>query len=406
MVFSDFFQTPAAVVAASASGRLDVLGGIADYSGALVLQMPIDQKTTVRIALRNDAQIRIFSTHESAVFKTDTAIFLKYLDYQILGEAVRKLPNGDWASYVLGCYAILVLERKVALVGLDFFVDSDIPVGKGLSSSAALEVATLKALQQLFDLTFEGTQLPTLAQRVENQFVGAPCGLMDQLACYFGKPNHLLPIVCQPDLVQSPVAIPQGVQLYSIDSGVRHAVGGAPYGEVRTAAFMGKTIINQTCHGVDYLCNISPETFENQHAMLLPARILGADFLQQYGSINDPVSVVCPHTIYQVRVCTQHPIYENRRVKLFLERLQKLDEERLAKDKSYRQTQLAALGSLMYAAHASYSACGLGHPKTDAIVQHVREASVDAGQYGAKITGGGSGGTVCVLAYQVPPTFW
>lgn len=402
MNFSDFFQTPAAVVTASSAGRLDVMGGIADYSGALVLQMPIAEQTSVRVAPRNDGQIRIYSTHEDTVFEINTAIFLEILDYQTLGEAVRHLPNGDWAAYVLGCYAILVFERRVPSVGLDFFVDSNVPVGKGLSSSAALEVATLKALQQLFDLTFDGTQLPTLAQRVENHFVGAPCGLMDQLACYFGKPKHLLPIVCQPDLVQSPVAIPRGMQFFGVDSGVRHAVGGASYGEVRTAAFMGKAIINQSDPTVAYLCNISPETFEKQYEKLLPTAILGADFLQKYGPINDAVSAIDPQKMYQVRVCAQHPIYENRRGQLFLEKLLQIDEARLAQDKPYRHAQLSALGSLMYAAHASYSACGLGHAKTDAIVQQVRDASVDAGQYGAKITGGGSGGTVCVLAYQAP----
>ncbi|TAF96375.1 MAG: GHMP kinase [Cytophagia bacterium] len=399
MTAATFFQNPAAAVAASAPGRLDVMGGIADYSGSLVLQMPVAEQTTVCIAPRADNQLRVYSTQAAEIFQTSTAIFEQNVDFQTLGKKVRQLPNGDWAAYVLGCYVWLVLEKRIPAVGLDFFVDSAIPVGKGLSSSAALEVATLKALQKLFQLTFNGTELPTLAQQVENQFVGAPCGLMDQLASYFGVPQHLLPIVCQPDLVQNPVAIPEGVQFYGLDSGVRHAVGGASYGDVRTATFMGKTIINQTLPTLRYLCQLSVKEFENQYINLLPTQLSGADFLQQYGSVNDPISQVEAQKMYQIKACTQHAVYENRRVELFLAQLRQLDKTQLAHNPTYRRAQLTALGAHMYASHQSYSACGLGHPKTDELVEQVRQAAPNAELYGAKITGGGSGGTVCVLAW-------
>jgi len=95
-------------------------------------------------------------------------------------------------------------EKGIPFSGADILIHSSVPIGKGVSSSAALEVATLKALGKTFNISFANTELPMLAQRVENLIVGAPCGLMDQLTSYFGEPRKLLPIVCQPDQIKPP----------------------------------------------------------------------------------------------------------------------------------------------------------------------------------------------------------
>ena len=115
----------------------------------------------------------------------------------------------------------------------------------GVSSSAAIEVATLRALEDLSGLRLPGLALAHLAQKVENEFVGAPCGLMDQLTSAYGVPGALLPILCRPDLLEAPVRLPRGVVAVGWPSGVRHAVTASPYGTARTAAFMGKWIVEK-----------------------------------------------------------------------------------------------------------------------------------------------------------------
>jgi L-arabinokinase len=203
-------------------------------------------------------------------------------------------------------------------------------------------------------------------------------------------------------------AIPDEVAFWGLDSGVRHAVTGADYSSVRVGAFMGYRIVaemaglkvNAGASGfaaqVDdprwggYLANITPSEFEQHYAAQLPKRIEGADFLSRYKCTTDTVTRVDPERSYAVRVPTAHPIYEHHRVRLFAESLRgEINEERM---------KLA--GELMYQSHASYSACGLGSAATDRIIELARAAGPRQGIYGAKITGGGSGGTVAFLGHR------
>jgi L-arabinokinase len=267
----------------------------------------------------------------------------------------------------------------------------------------------MKALSQTFSLSFQNTELPTLAQQVENQIVGAPCGLMDQLTSYFGVQGKLLPILCQPDIISTPVDIPWGISFIGIDSGVRHSVGGSSYGDVRCAAFMGYSIIlhslgvtkediKHSIHTRDfsklpfqgYLCNISVQAFERQFKSILPASMKGKDFLTLYGETIDGVTTVNPETEYAIYECTTHPVYENDRVYRFQNLLKAMP------DGVNAESVAVSLGALMYQSHESYSRCGLGSERTDEIVNRLK-ALRPQGVFGAKITGGGSGGTVCAL---------
>jgi L-arabinokinase len=136
-----------------------------------------------------------------------------------------------------------------------------------------------------------------------------------------------------------------------------------------------------------YLANLAPDEFEREFAAHLPAQMQGGEFLQRYHGITDTVTTVQPTRSYPVYHATRHPIDEHARVRRFAELLQ-----------SWRDVaQAEELGQLMYASHASYSACGLGSAGTDALVELARAAGHCKGLYGAKITGGGSGGTVAIL---------
>jgi L-arabinokinase len=396
------------------------MGGIADYSGALVLQMPLRERSTVSVTLRTDGLVRV-RTAEPLVsppsFELPYAQLLPpsgQVDYAYARARLRQHPGGDWAAYVVGCLLGLQKELDLAITGADFWVSSQVPVGKGVSSSAALEVATLRALEMAYQVRLPGTQLARLAQAVENQVVGAPCGLMDQLASCFGEPGQLLPILCQPDRLQPLVPLPPDVHFVGIDSGVRHAVSGASYTQVRVAAFMGYSFIASQLGyptaqlrsflgagqrgllpGEGYLANVPLAHFERQWLPHLPEVLRGADFLAAHGPTIDPATEVQPDQTYPVRAATAHPVREHVRVKRFIELLSQWPTGAVQ-----QAAQLKQLGQLMYAAHAGYASCGLGNPRTDELVAAVQTAqSQGLPLYGAKITGGGSGGTVCVLAH-------
>lgn len=403
-------------VEGSAHGRLDVMGGIADYSGSLVLQMPIQEKTIVRLKLRSDNISTFTSTTESREVLNANANLKDFsldgaINYTFAQARLKELKESSWIAYVLGCALVLQKEKQLDFKGADFIIQSSIPLGKGVSSSASIEIATMKALQQAFDLKFSGTELPRLAQRVENLIVGAPCGLMDQLSCYFAKPKTLLPILCQPDKLQEAITIPEDLHFIGIDSGVRHFVGASSYTDVRCAAFMGYTIIAQLAGATaseikkaihlndfsplpysGYLCNISVDEFEERFKGELPDRLSGKEFLSQYGESIDQLTKIELLKQYHVKVCTEHPVYENDRVRRF----KKIMEDYRSLGNSEQKINIEKLGQLMYQSHESYSICGLGSERTDEIINLSKKYPRIAG---AKITGGGSGGTVCLLAF-------
>jgi len=287
-------------------------------------------------------------------------------------------------------------------------ISSRVPSGKGVSSSAALEVATMQAVTAAFDIPIEGRETALLCQMVENLVVGAPCGVMDQMTSACGQANRLLAVLCQPAEIRGLIAIPEEIGFWGLDSGIRHSVSGADYGSVRAGAFMGYRIlaalaglkVTETKPGVTvriddsrwggYLSNVTPSEFEQDYAMQLPQRIGGAEFLERYQGTTDPLTRIDPQGNYAVRVPTAHAIYEHHRVRVFAELLESLRG-------NPRERSLELLGELMYQSHASYSACGLGTAGTERLVELVRATGRGQGLYGAKITGGGSGGTVAVL---------
>jgi L-arabinokinase len=400
---------------ASAPGRLDVMGGIADYSGSLVLQMPITQQTNVQLTLRDDYQCYIKSKISSGELLTVHVDYRDYLhnqrvDYTFAQNQFNRNKSDAWIAYIIGCALVLQKENNIDFKGADFHISSDVPLGKGVSSSASVEVASMKALTDAFGVELAGTRLPILAQRVENLVVGAPCGLMDQLASYFGEKNKLLPILCQPDKIEKPISLPSDIYFIAIDSGVRHSVAGASYGDVRCAAFMGYSIIAQSL-GISiqemyeakashdfshlpfqgFLCNITVKQLEDSFLQQLPIAMTGKEFLDHHEVSIDHATTIDPKKNYQVRQCASHPVYEHDRVHRFKEYLLALNE---LPSTANKKVLLQNMGELMHQSHESYSRCGLGSDRTDEIVAMAKKAS---GVYGAKITGGGNGGTVCLL---------
>jgi galactokinase len=397
---------------ARAPGRLDVMGGIADYSGSLVLQLPIQEATLVALQKDDLRELQILSLYageneRTNLFRMPLADFendRQPITYAEARAYFRRDANRSWAAYVAGAFLVLMRERDLQFMqGARILVDSAVPEGKGVSSSAAIEVAVFNAILAAFGLEFEPREIALLCQKVENEVVGAPCGVMDQMTAECGEANRLLALLCQPAELQGGRSLPDAVGVWGIDSGIRHSVGAGDYGSVRTGAFMGYRIlaelagldIVETTEGMvrviddrwhGYLANLTPAEFQRYEAHL-PEQISGAEFLARYQGITDQVTRVQPQKKYAVRIPTAHPVYENAHVQRFAELLREPLTER----------ELSEMGRLMLESHASYSACGLGSSGTDLLVELVQSAGEAQGLYGAKITGGGSGGTVAII---------
>ncbi|GAQ77636.1 galactokinase [Klebsormidium nitens] len=442
------------LVVARAPGRLDVMGGIADYSGSLVLQMPIKEAAHVALQRSDPAKAVLWKhtiarqkakgrypqaalhvvsfgadkTNRSPTFDLDLADLLdpatgQPLEYAAARALFERDPSQRWAAYVAGTVLVLMREKGLRCGdSLAILVQSAVPEGKGVSSSAAVEVATMTAVAAAFDLSIPPAELAALCQLVENAVCGSPCGIMDQMASCCGHAGKLLALVCQPARVLGHVDIPPHIALWGVDSGIRHAVTGADYGSVRVGAFMGKRLIQEAAHGeaagvatrdtgdadgddglasaahgdaqLEYLVNVPPHRYEALYAPLLSEEMTGHEFVARYGSHHDPVTSIAADKTYPVRAPTAHPIYEHFRVAAFSELMRAPPSA----------AQLRMLGELMFQSHTSYGRCGLGSDGTDRLVGLVQGLAGDssgatpaAGLYGAKITGGGSGGTVCVL---------
>jgi L-arabinokinase len=405
----DLFDSDAELWVARAPGRLDLMGGIADYSGSLVLELPIAEAAFVALQRDDSRRIRIVTLARTesrdAVFEMSLDNFERDgapLDY----DEARKLFQGPthWAAYVAGAFLVLMREQDWQFQqGARILLASKVPEGKGVSSSAAVEVAAMSAVATAFGLELAPRDLALLSQKVENAIAGAPCGVMDQMTAVSGVEGKLLALLCQPAEIQETIDLPDDLAVWGLEAGERHSVGGADYASVRAGAFMGYRIIAELAglktEAVDgvvkvedgiwggYLANVTPFEFESSYAEHIPERLAGDDFLKQYGGTTDEITRVNPVLDYPVRNPTAHAVYEHSRVRAFVGLLRGPASAR-------RNEQL---GKLMYQSHASYSACGLGSAGTDLLVNLVRESGVRSGLYGARITGGGSGGTVAIL---------
>ena len=236
--------------------------------------------------------------------------------------------------------------------------------------------------------------------------VGAPCGIMDQMTSALGQPDALLALLCQPAEVQGFVPLPPSIGFWGIDSGIRHAVSGSDYTSVRTGAFMGYRMIAEaaglqtTARSADgvcaiddsrwggYLANLTPEEFDRDFASRpspddarrrvsrgdMAARPTGSLGWTRAGPTRSASRRLIRFT--STHGCGGSPSCSRA---------------------NPDEPALQEMGELMYGSHASYSACGLGSDGTDLLVELVRQAGPAAGLFGAKITGGGSGGTVAIL---------
>ncbi|HYM07748.1 MAG TPA: galactokinase family protein [Terriglobales bacterium] len=405
----DFFEPGRPVFIGRSPGRLDLMGGNVDYTGGLVFEATIREATWAAVQLRADSRI-VFWNPQMSERRWRARVEFD-LDALADENAVRRIVNADpgrrWTAYVLGLFYLL-RQRYPSGVhsGANVYISSEVPLNKGVSSSAAVEVAVMKPAARAYGIDLHGIELAEACQWVENVIAESACGIMDQAAAVLGDEGYVLPLLCQPCRPRPLVRLPEALRCWAVDSGVSHAVTGIEYEAARAAAFMGYKLIcdweglpvtrdsnSRIPRFTDprwcgYLSNLTPSLFRSKYELRLHERMPGSEFLRGGQVHPDPFTSVRHEIHYRVRNCTRYAVEENHRIQLFVE---------LARGAAGGPSEDAfrLMGDLMYQSHYSYSECGLGNEATDLLVDLVRQDG--NGLYGAKVTGGGAGGTVAVL---------
>ncbi|MBB5786291.1 galactokinase [Jiangella mangrovi] len=320
----------------SAPGRVNLIGEHTDYNGGFALPLAIPARTTARVRTRDDGVIVAASTAPG----TEPARFA-------VGSSPGEVTG--WAAYVAGVFWAL-RDAGHDVPGADVTIDSTVPSGAGLSSSHALEVAVAVTLNDLHGLGLDRTSLALLVQRAENHYVGAPTGTMDQMASLYGQDGHVILFDAQAMTAQPvPCDLPAaGLGLVVVDTRVHHDHVDGGYGARRATCEEAAALL-----GVRTLREVQGDAVD--------------DVL---GKLDDDVMVK------RVR----HVLTENARV---------LDTVALL-----RAGRAAETGPLLTASHASMrDDYEITVPEVDLAV----EAALDAGALGARMTGGGFGGSVIAL---------
>lgn len=317
----------------AAPGRVNLIGEHTDYAEGFVMPAAIDFATLAAISPRSDGKIVIYSEN----FNEERAFDAKQLPAR---------ASKDWSDYPLGVIEILAGQGN-RIPGFSLSLLSDVPLASGLSSSAALEVATAVAVCSLLGITYPGPELARLCQRAENEFVGANCGIMDQFISANGKEDHALLIDCR-DLSFKLAPIPPSVALVIANTMVKHSVAGGEYTTRRAEVEEAAAVIARHRPEVKFLRDATVEDLENWGGEMSPNALKRA----------------------------RHVITENTRTVAAAEALIKHD--------------LKELGRLMAEAHTSYSqdfeaSCA----EADTMVMLANRLP---GLIGARLTGGGFGG--------------
>jgi galactokinase len=327
-----------------APGRVNLIGEHTDYNDGFVLPMALDRETVAAAAPRSDRRLRAVSLDPSSLSPHAEA-----------GEVDLDAPTarrGSWLDYVEGTARVLE-ERFGAVPGADLLVMGDVPVGAGLSSSAALEMAIATALAALAGWTLDRRALALAGQAAEHRFVGTRCGIMDQLVSMLGQAGHALLIDCRSLEARRTPLHPDRASVLVFDSGVRHQHSSGEYNVRRAQCEEAASRLADVLPNVRALRDIAPDELE-RHARTLPEPLLKR---------------------------ARHVVTETDRTVLAASALSRGD--------------LSGFGRLMLASHRSLrDDFEVSVPELDALVQ----AAVSApGVFGARMTGGGFGGCTVAL---------
>ena len=314
-------------------GRVNILGEHTDYNDGFVLPAAIDKYIYVAISKRTDSRICLYSNEFGESFSCDV-------------KEVEKTPM-QWPNYILG--VVDQLQKKgILLTGFNLLIDGDIPIGAGMSSSAAVECAAIFAFNEIFNIGLSRIDLVPLAQKAEHVFAGVHCGIMDQFASMFGKKDQVIKLDCRSlDYEYVPLKL-DGYKVVLFNTNVKHNLASSEYNIRRQQCESGVAIINRQIPGVKSLRDVNME------------------MLEQYVEPVDPL-------VFQR---CKYVVLENERL--------------LGACDDLRKQDLKGLGQKMYQTHQGLSNLyEVSCKELDFLVEFVKR---QPGVAGARMMGGGFGG--------------
>ena len=341
--FSDVYAGQKPVIVSRASGRVELIGGHTDYNEGFVIAAAIDKSCWVGASKREDNRICFYSE-----------LFEEKHEFE-LSRDLQPSTKCKWANYGIGVAALL-LKEGVTLKGANLYIASDVPVGSGLSSSAALEVSLARAMIDIAEPEYKikPQRLARICQKAENIYANSPCGIMDQTVSIMGEKDHALFLDCRDVSIKSLPFESSNCCIMIFNSMVQHEVGGGEYGKRRTRCEQARDILKKKYPDVKALRDVDDAMLESVKERLEPVTFSRA----------------------------AHVIGENARV--------------LAAAESLKRNDVAGFGKLMSQSHCSArDLYEISCEETDFLAEQIRGCN---GSYGARIMGGGFGGAVVALA--------
>ena len=335
-----FGSEPEVVV--TAPGRVNLIGEHTDYNDGFVLPMAIERAIVVTASKRNDDKLALYSVD----FQSSVEVSLSKLE---------RTNDNRWSNYLKGV-AYVFLQNKFRISGANICIHGNVPIAAGLSSSAALEVASAVTFQSLFNLQISSLDLIKLAQQAETDFVGVQCGIMDQFISLMGQKNNALFLDCR-TLSYQFVPFPVGVKIIVFNTGVKRELASSAYNQRKSECEEAVRELSQYKSNINSLRNISLDEFKTYQEKLSPI----------------------------ISQRAMHVITENERVQKSVEAMKRND--------------LKELGKLMIESHMSLrDNYEVSCKELDSFVDIAIESE---GVYGARMTGAGFGGCgICLVDEQ------
>jgi galactokinase len=316
-IFEETFHAKASVQVKS-PGRINLIGEHTDYNEGFVLPAAIDRFGNVAAGKRDDNVISLYAQEFNEAFEVELS-------------AIRPIKD-SWTNYVLGVVDQLV-KRQLPISGFNMVVSGDVPVGAGLSSSAAIECAVCVALNEVFNLRLPKLEIAKICLYAEHTYPGVNCGIMDQFASVFGKKDHALKLDCRSLEYEEEPLVLEGFKIVLLNTNVKHSLSDSAYNTRRNECAAGVTAVSAHVPGVTSLRDVTIEMLDKyvtdpliyrrcryvveenervlravQHLKSGNVQGLGEQMLRSHDGLSKEYEVSCPELDWLVESVRHNPL--------------------------------------------------------------------------------------------------